>query len=216
MTAGVVLAHGAFHGPWCWERVQAHCWKPRAWPYTPLICAAPTTAEDIAAFQEDVNHMRARTGQTTPPSSPWATRWEACPSQGWTRQHGRPPGVSGRRSCPLDESGEDNPPDPYGRSGDRRELLSRSWCKATTATPRSSRGRRAISSTTTALPEDIAWAESQLRPQPLGQAPQPYASSRLARCGVHLHRVRSKTSTLDRWNFSGSCARLVATSRGGA
>ena len=170
MTAGVVLAHGAFHGPWCWERVQALLEAEGMAVYASDLCR-PTTAEDIAAFQEDVNHMRAQLGDD-------ATVIAMGHSLGGLSISGLDPNTVDHlvylaAVLPLDESGEDNPPDPYG--GVIAENFFPAMVQGDDGYTSVKPGAAGDLFYHDCSPEDIAWAESQLRPQPLGQAPQPYA-----------------------------------------
>lgn len=160
------MAHGAFHGPWCWERVQALLEAEGIATSASDLCR-PTTAEDIAAFQADVNEMRARLGDDATviamghslgglsisgldPSTVDHLVYLAAILPGDESEHDDPPDVSeaviAENFFPALEHGEDGYSSVKpGAAGD----LFYHDCSA----------------------EDIAWAESQLRPQPLGQAP---------------------------------------------
>lgn len=164
------MAHGAFHGPWCWERVQALLEAEGIATSASDLCR-PTTAEDIAAFQADVNNMRARLGDDATviamghslgglsisgldPSTVDHLVYLAAILPGDETEHDDPPDVSeaviAENFFPALEHGEDGYSSVKpGAAGD----LFYHDCSA----------------------EDIAWAESQLRPQPLGQAPHAFA-----------------------------------------
>ena len=166
MTTGVVLAHGAFHGPWCWERVQALL-EADGIPTSGSDLCRPTTAEDIAAFQADVNDMRARLGDD-------ATVIAMGHSLGGLSISGLDPATVDHlvylaAILPGDETDQDDPPDVS------EAVIAENFF------PALEHGEDGYSSVKPGAAgdlfyhdcsaEDIAWAESNLRPQPLGQAP---------------------------------------------
>ena len=199
------MAHGAFHGPWCWERVQAALEDEGTPTYASNLCR-PTTAEDIAAFQADVNDMRTRLGDD-------ATVIAVGHSLGGLSISGLDPTtvehlVYLAAILPGDESGEDNPPDVA------EAVIAENFF------PALEHGEDGYSSVKLGAagdlfyhdcsPADITWAESQLRPQPLGQAPYPY--SRAAWRDVestYIVCADDRTLTAD---FQRTCAGLVANS----
>ena len=170
MTAGVVLAHGAFHGPWCWERVLG-CLRGMGIATHASDLCRPTTAEDIAAFQADVNSMKEQLGGQGPVVA-------VGHSLGGLSISGLDPATVDHlvylaAILPGDESGEAKPPDVA------EAVIAENFF------PALEHGEDGYSSVKPGAagdlfyhdctPADIAWAESQLRAQPLGQAPYPFA-----------------------------------------
>lgn len=129
-----------------------------------------TTADDIAAFQADVNDMRTRLGDD-------ATVIAVGHSLGGLSISGLDPNTVDHlvylaAVLPIDESGRDNPPDPYG--GVIAENFFPAMVQGDDGYTSVKPGAAGDLFYHDCSPEDIAWAESLLRPQPLGQAPQPY------------------------------------------
>jgi len=127
----------------------------------------PTTAEDIAAFQADVNDMRARLGDD-------ATVIAMGHSLGGLSISGLDPSTVDHlvylaAILPGDETAHDDPPDVS------EAVIAENFF------PALEHGEDGYSSVKPGAAgdlfyhdcsaEDIAWAESNLRPQPLGQAP---------------------------------------------
>ena len=205
MTTGVVLAHGAFHGPWCWQRVQAALENTGIAVHASDLCR-PTTAEDIAAFQADVNDMRARVGTE-------GTVVAVGHSLGGLSLSGLDPATVDHlvylaAILPGDESGEANPPDVA------EAVIAENFF------PALEHGEDGYSSVKPGAAgnlfyhdctaEDIAWAESQLRPQPLGQAPYAYARAAWRDVeSTYIVCADDRTLTAD---FQQTCAGLVNNS----
>ena len=131
----------------------------------------PTTAEDIVAFQADVKDMRDQLGDD-------ATVIAVGHSLGGLSISGLDPSTVDHlvylaAVLPIDESGEANPPDPY--SGVIAENFFPALVQGDDGYTSVKAGAAGDLFYHDCSPEDIAWAESQLRPQPLGQAPQAYA-----------------------------------------
>ena len=205
MTTGVVLAHGAFHGPWCWERVQALLEADGIVTYASDLCR-PTTAEDIAAFQADVNDMRARLGGEGPVVA-------VGHSLGGLSISGLDPSTVDHlvylaAILASDESGEANPPDVAAA------VIAENFF------PALEHGEDGYSSVKPGAagdlfyhdcsPTDIAWAESQLRPQPLGQAP--YSFARAAWRDVESTYIVCADDRTLTAEFQQTCAGLVGNS----
>ena len=205
MTAGVVLAHGAFHGPWCWERVQALLEAEGIATSASDLCR-PTTAEDIAAFQADVNEMRTRLGDD-------ATVIAMGHSLGGLSISGLDPATVDHlvylaAILPGDESDQADPPDVA------EAVIAENFF------PALEHGEDGYSSVKPGAagdlfyhdcsPDDIAWAESQLRPQPLGQAP--YSFSRAAWRDVESTYIVCADDRTLTAEFQQTCAGMVANS----
>lgn len=199
------MAHGAFHGPWCWKRVQALL-EAKGIATTASDLCRPTTAEDIAAFQSDVNAMRARLDNNGPIIA-------VGHSLGGLSISGLDPATVDHlvylaAILPGDEGEEADPPDVA------EAVIAENFF------PALEHGEGGYSSVKQGAagdlfyhdcsPEDIAWAESQLRPQPLGQAP--YSFPRAAWRDVestYIVCADDRTLTSD---FQRTCAGLVANS----
>lgn len=166
----------------------------------------PTTAEDIAAFQADVDAMRDYLGDG-------ATVVAVGHSLGGLSISGLDPATVDHlvylaAILPGDESDGENPPDVA------EAVIAENFF------PALQHGEDGYSSVKPGAagdlfyhdctPDDIAWAESQLRPQPLGQAP--YAFSRAAWRDVestYIVCADDRTLTAD---FQQICASLVNNS----
>ncbi|WP_420637923.1 alpha/beta fold hydrolase [Candidatus Poriferisocius sp.] len=202
MTAGVVFAHGAFHGPWCWERVQALLENQGVATHASDL-GRYTTAEDIAVFQENVDHMRSRLD-----------------GQGPVIAVGHSLGglaLSGLRADTVDhllyvvailggdDSGEDNPPDIS------EAVIPENFYPALEP------GEDGYTSVNPLMAgdlfyhdcsaEDVARAVTLLRPQRLGQPPHPCA--RAAWRDVDATYVVCNDDRTLRAEYLWSCAELV-------
>lgn len=205
MTAGVVFAHGAFHGPWCWERVQAVLEEGGIATSASDLCR-PTTAEDIAAFQSDVNDMRVRLDGQGPLVA-------VGHSLGGLSISGLDPSTVDHlvylaAILPGDQSDEADPPDMA------EAVIAENFF------PALEHGEDGYSSVKPGAagdlfyhdctPTDIAWAESQLRPQPLGQAPHAYGRAAWRDVeSTYIVCADDRTLTAD---FQRICASLVGNS----
>ena len=199
------MAHGAFHGPWCWERVQALLEDAGIATSASDLCR-PTTAEDIAAFQADVNQMRARLGDD-------AMVIAVGHSLGGLSISGLDPATVDHlvylaAILAADESGEANPPDVA------EAVIAENFF------PALEHGEDGYSSVKQGAAvdlfyhdcsaEDIAWAESQLRPQPLGQAPHSFARAAWRDVeSTYIVCADDRTLTAE---FQQTCAGMVANS----
>ena len=202
MSAGVVFAHGAFHGPWCWERVQGLLEDEGIATSASDLCR-PTTADDVAAFQADVNEMRARLGSD-------AVVIAVGHSLGGLSISGLDPATVDHlvylsAVLPIDESGPDNPPDPY--SGVIAENFFPALAQGDDGYTSVKPGAAGDLFYHDCSPADVAWAESQLRPQPLGQAPQAYA--RAAWRDVESTYIVCADDRTLAVEFQRACARLA-------
>jgi len=166
----------------------------------------PTTAEDIAAFQADVNEMRARMGSDS-------TVIAVGHSLGGLSISGLDPATVDHlvylaAILPGDESDEADPPDVA------EAVIAENFF------PALEHGEDGYSSVKQGAAgdlfyhdcpaEDIAWAESQLRPQPLGQAPFSFARAAWRDVeSTYIVCADDRTLTAD---FQQICAGLVANS----
>ncbi len=205
MAAGVVFAHGAFHGPWCWERVQAHLEDAGIATHASDLCR-PTTADDIAAFQADVDAMRSRLDGAGPVVA-------VGHSLGGLSISGvDPASVDGlvylAAILPEDESGEEQPPDVAEAVIGENFFAAVTWNDEGLSYVKP--GMAGDLFYHDCSPDDIAWAEGLLRPQPLGQAPHVFA--RAAWRDVDATYI---TCTDDRTlaaDYQRKCAEMVADS----
>ncbi|MCB0997037.1 MAG: alpha/beta fold hydrolase [Acidimicrobiales bacterium] len=58
MSAGAVLVHGAFHGPWCWERVGAHLDAAGVRWLAPELYR-DSFDDDVAAITDAIDELRS-------------------------------------------------------------------------------------------------------------------------------------------------------------
>ncbi len=199
------MAHGAFHGPWCWGRVQ-ECLREKGIAVHASDLCRPTTAEDIAALQADVSAMRDQLGDEGPVVA-------VGHSLGGLSISGLDPATVDHlvylaAVLPGDESGEANPPDVA------EAVIAENFF------PALEHGENGYSSVRPGVagdlfyhdcsPDDVAWAESQLRPQPLGQAPYRFARATWRDVeSTYIVCADDRTLAAD---FQRDCARLAGNS----